>query len=258
VLLAKTLSEMGQRVLLIDADLRKPQMHHRLGINNLSGLSNLLTDDGQHWRQVVQTVPGYDNWSVISAGRRPPDPTRLLSSQRMHQLVAELTSCGDYDLVLFDTPPVLGLADAALVAEHCDGLMLLVSLGRVDRGLPRESVNRIRSSGAPLLGIVTNAIKETNQGANAYGYGYGKYGYGYGYGGAYGYGGYGYAAYDTSATYAYYAEPEAGEESTGTAKATPNKPIALPSTRSTTTNSWQHWRNELQQKQRRFMRWLDS
>ena len=55
--------------------------------------------------------------SVISAGRRPPDPTRLLSSQRMHQLVAELTSCGAYDLVLFDTPPVLGLADAALVAE---------------------------------------------------------------------------------------------------------------------------------------------
>lgn len=256
VLLAKTLSEMGQRVLLIDADLRKPQMHHRLGINNLSGLTNLLTDDSQHWRQVVQTVPGYDNWSVISAGRRPPDPTRLLSSQRMHQLVAELTSCGDFDLVLFDTPPVLGLADAVLVAEHCDGLMLLVSLGRVDRGLPRESVNRIRSSGAPLLGIVTNAIKEANQGANAYGYGYGKYGYGYG--GAYGYGGYGYAAYDTSATYAYYAEPEASEEGTGTAKATPNKPIAPSSSRADNSNRWQHWRHELQQKQRLFMRWLDS
>jgi len=199
VLLAKTLSEMGQRVLLIDADMRKPQMHHRLGINNLTGLSNLLTEESEHWRQVVQRVEGYENWSVITAGRRPPDPTRLLSSQRMHQLVAELTSCGDYDMVLFDTPPVLGLADASLVAEHCDGLMLLVSLGRVDRGLPREAVNRIRSSGAPLLGIVTNAVKEASQCASAYGYGYGKYGYGYGYGGAYGYGGYGYAAYDTSA-----------------------------------------------------------
>jgi succinoglycan biosynthesis transport protein ExoP len=182
VLLAKTLSEMGQRVLIIDADLRKPQLHHRLGINNLTGLSNLLTDDNLHWRDAVQSVPGYDDWSVISAGRRPPDPTRLLSSDRMHRLVTELTNSAEFDLVLFDTPPVLGLADAALVAEHCDGLMLLVSLGRVDRSLPREAINRIRSSGAPLLGIVTNSVKETGQGAAAYGYGYGKYGYGYGYG----------------------------------------------------------------------------
>ena len=74
VLLAKTLSEMGQRVLLVDADLRKPQMHTRLGLNNLSGLSNLLAEDDQHWSDVMQKVPGYANWSVITAGRRPPDP----------------------------------------------------------------------------------------------------------------------------------------------------------------------------------------
>ena len=74
VLLAKTLSEMGQRVLLIDADLRKPQMHVRLGLNNLSGLSNVLTEDDQTWRDAVQSVPGYDNWSVLTAGRRPPRP----------------------------------------------------------------------------------------------------------------------------------------------------------------------------------------
>ena len=175
VLLAKTLSEMGQRVLLIDADLRKPQMHVRLGLNNLSGLSNVLTEDDQTWRDAVQSVPGYDNWSVLTAGRRPPDPTRLLSSNRMRSLVNELEQSGQFDLVLFDTPPVLGLADAALVAEHCDGLMLLVSLDRVDRSLPKESVARIRSSGAPLLGIVTNALKPEKQSAA---YGYGKYGYG--------------------------------------------------------------------------------
>ena len=194
VLLAKTLSEMGQRVLLIDADLRKPQMHVRLGLNNLSGLSNVLTENDQTWRDAIQRVPGYDNWSVLTAGRRPPDPTRLLSSNRMRALVNELEQSGQFDLVLFDTPPVLGLADAALVAEHCDGLMLLVSLDRVDRSLPKESVARIRSSGAPLLGIVTNALKSEKQSA-AYGYGYGGYGYGY-------------AAYDTSAAYAYYANDE--------------------------------------------------
>jgi len=259
VLLAKTLSEMGQRVLLIDADLRKPQMHTRLGINNLSGLSNLLTGDDLHWRDAMQNVAGYDNWTVITAGRRPPDPTRLLSSQRMHQLVTELTSSGEFDLVLFDTPPVLGLADAALVAEHCDGLMLLVSLSRVDRGLPREAVNRIRSSGAPLLGIVTNAVKEASQGASAYGYGYGygKYGYGYGYGAAYGYGGYGYAAYDTSAAYAYYAEAEAESEATEQPKKRRSS-HTLKAASGEQATGWQRWRSELQRRQRRFMRWLDS
>ena len=94
MLLAKTLSEMGQRVLLIDADLRKPQMHVRLGLNNLNGLSNVLTEDDQIWRDAVQKVPGYDNWSVLTAGRRPPDPTRLLSSNRMRALVNELAQSG--------------------------------------------------------------------------------------------------------------------------------------------------------------------
>ena len=244
VLLAKTLSEMGQRVLLVDADLRKPQMHTRLGLNNLSGLSNLLAEDDQHWSDVVQTVPGYANWSVITAGRRPPDPTRLLSSQRMHALVKELADGNDFDLVLFDTPPVLGLADAALVAEHCDGLMLLVSLNRVDRGLPKEAVARITSSGAPLLGVVTNAIKPEQQ-AGTYGYGYGKYGYGkygYGYGYSYGYG-YGYAAYNSAAAYAHYADGDDSEtEESTTASATASR----------------RWRQTLRTRRRQFMRWIDS
>ena len=86
--------------------------------------------------------------------------------------------------MLFDTPPVLGLADAALVAEHCDGLMLLVSLDRVDRSLPKESIARIRSSGAPLLGHHHQRPQRRKAKQLPYGkYGYGKYGYGkYGYG----------------------------------------------------------------------------
>jgi capsular exopolysaccharide synthesis family protein len=214
VLLAKTLSEMGQRVLLIDADLRKPQMHHRLGVNNLVGLSNLLTEDDLHWRDALQTVANHDGWSVITAGRVPPDPTRLLSSARMGQLVRELADSGDFDLIIYDTPPVLGLADAALVAEQIDGLMLLVSLDRVDRSLPKEAVARIRSSGAPLLGLVTNSVKEQRQSSGAYGYGYGKYGYGYG--------GYGYGAYNPGTTYAYYAADDDQSSGNGQGNGTGN------------------------------------
>jgi capsular exopolysaccharide synthesis family protein len=176
VLLAKTLSELGKRVLLVDADLRQPQVHHRLGLNNLSGLSNLLTEEGSDWRSVLQTVPEHTSWQVLTAGRRVPDPPRLLSSDRMGQLVQDIAASGDYDLILYDTPPALGLADASLLAENLDGILLVVGLNKVDRQLPAQAVERIRSAGAPLLGIVTNSRVATGDRTNVYGYS--KYGYG--------------------------------------------------------------------------------
>ena len=179
VLLAKTLSEMGQRVLLIDADLRKPELRARGGLNSLEGLTNLLANDSQSWHNLMQQVPGHNDWYVITAGSRSPDPARLLSSKRMQNFVSEISDSGEFDLILFDTPPVLGLADTALVAEHCDGVILLVSLDLVDRGLPKEAANRVILSGAPLLGAVTNAIMHEVS-FSSYGYAY-NYAYNYGY-----------------------------------------------------------------------------
>ena len=182
ILLAKTLSELGQRVLLVDADLRKPQMHHRLGIDNLVGLSNILSEDQSNWQDTIQPVKSQENWWVLTAGRRPPDPARLLSSLRMHQLAKDLADSGDFDLIIYDTPPSVGLSDAALIAEHLDGLILVVSLNRVDRHLPKEAINRLKGSGTNVLGVVTNALKQERQSNNPYygaryGYGYGAYGY---------------------------------------------------------------------------------
>ncbi|QPN65895.1 polysaccharide biosynthesis tyrosine autokinase [Synechococcus sp. CBW1006] len=219
VLLAKTLAELGQRVLLVDADLRKPQLHTRLGLDNLLGLSHLLTGDTADWSSLLRPVPGHDNWQVITAGRRPPDPARLLSSARMRQLIEDLAASDRFDLILYDTPPVLGLADAALVAEHLDGLLLLVSLEKVDRDLPREAIARIRSAGVPLLGLVTNAVKQRSEAGSRYGYGYGRYGYGR----------YGYGGYDTLTAAAYYgataSAAEGGEEGTTAAAAPRRAPV---------------------------------
>ncbi len=210
VLLAKTLSELGQRVLVVDADLRKPQLHHRLGLNNLQGLTNLLTEEQRPWREVVQPVPDYPNWDVITAGRRPPDPPRLLSSARMGELVREIADTGGYDLVLFDTPPALGLADSALVAEHLDGIILLVSLGKVDRRLPAEALQRIQAAGAPLLGVVTNA-RLAREGLErpygGYASGSGRYGGGYGYGAD--------DPYDPALAYSYYRGDGGSEPTSG-------------------------------------------
>lgn len=228
MLLAKTISEMGKRVLLVDADMRKPQLHHRLGLNNILGLSNLIAEEHLDWRDVIQPVQGHPNWSVLTSGRRPPDPTRLLSSNRMHKIADELANCGQFDLILYDTPPLLGLADATLIAEYIDGLMLLVSLGRVDRSLPKEAIQRIRNAGTRFLGVVTNAVKEGAGGQQAYGYG-NRYQYGYGYGG-----------YDSRSAYAYYADSD--EE-------TALKPLEPAS------NSLKQRANKLRLK---FLTWIDS
>jgi capsular exopolysaccharide synthesis family protein len=170
VLLAKTLSELGQRVLLVDMDLRLPQLHNRLGLDNLEGVSTLLTDETRSWSDVVRDVPNYPNWQVITAGHPVPDPPRLLSSARVKTLTRELAGAG-YDIVLYDTPPALGLADAALLAEHLDGLLLLVSLNKVRRELPAEAIKRIEQAGAPMLGIVTNSGVPGASAGEAYGYG---------------------------------------------------------------------------------------
>ena len=90
ILLSKTLSEMDLKILQIDADLRRPQIHSRLGLNNLTGLSNILTDPDLKLSDVTQSVPGFKNWDVISSGTKPPDPTRLLNSQKMKLLSKKL------------------------------------------------------------------------------------------------------------------------------------------------------------------------
>ena len=115
ILLSKTLSEMDLKILQIDADLRRPQIHSRLGLNNLTGLSNILTNRELKLSDVTQSVPGFKNWDVITSGTKPPDPTRLLNSIKMNTFIKEIKESNKYDLIVFDTPPVIGLADSLLV-----------------------------------------------------------------------------------------------------------------------------------------------
>ncbi|MBO8240563.1 polysaccharide biosynthesis tyrosine autokinase [Prochlorococcus marinus XMU1412] len=160
VLLAKTLNDMGEKVLIIDADMRRPQIHSRLNLDNILGLSNLLTDNDINLEKVIQPLQNFKNLSVMTSGTIPPDPTRLLSSKRFKEILSEIKSSNKYDIILFDTPPVLGLADTILLSENLDGIILLVSLGSVDRSLPRESLMRLQTTKTNILGVVTNAIKD--------------------------------------------------------------------------------------------------
>ena len=171
--LAVILAQRGTRVLLIDADLRRPNVHHRFGLNGKLGLSTVLSGQTtlQESVQPVKEVPGLD---ILASGPVPPFPTEMLSSQTMTDL---LKLAGEqYDYVLLDSPPILSVTDGVLLSRQVDAVILVVRHGKSSKHIVRRGRDLLVRSGAPMAGIVLNAVD-----LNAPEY-YGYYGYsGYSY-----------------------------------------------------------------------------
>ncbi|HBB30535.1 MAG TPA: protein tyrosine kinase [Cyanobacteria bacterium UBA8803] len=154
--LAQAAAAMGERVLLVDADLRRPQVHVKTDLPNVWGLSNVISSEISV-DDVIQQSPWEENLFVLTAGQIPPDPIRLLCSKKMQNLVAYLQK--SFDLVIFDTPPLLGLADARVLAAHTDGIVMIVGLGRTDREVLKQVLYGLKTSNARVLGMVANGVK---------------------------------------------------------------------------------------------------
>jgi capsular exopolysaccharide synthesis family protein len=176
-LLGGSLANLGMKVLLVDGDLRRARLHRRFGLDNSRGFTELFgeqppsVDDLYQW-----TTP---NLAVLTSGPMVPDPARLLSSTRCAEVINEIKKT-PFDLVIFDTPPALELVDALLITEHLDGLIMLVSIGKVRRDLPIQLIRKINSLEIDMLGLVCNHRVFYNMGSSY------EYGYGYGYGSRYG------------------------------------------------------------------------
>ena len=154
--LARAAAAMGQQVLLVDADLRRPQVHEMLGLPNWQGLHNAIADDVDVKKLIVRS-PRDENLFVLTSGPVPPDPTKVLSSRKMQHLMAALSN--HFDLVIYDTAPLLGLADANLLAAHTKGLMLVVGLHQTEREALLLAFEDLKMAGIPLLGMVANNDK---------------------------------------------------------------------------------------------------
>lgn len=154
--LARAAAAMGQQVLLVDADLRRPQVHEMLGLPNWQGLHNVIAED-LDVEKVILRSPRDENLFVLTSGPVPPDPTKVLSSRKMQHLMATLSS--NFDLVIYDTAPLLGLADANLLAAHTNGLMLVVGLNQTEREALLLALEDLRMADIPLLGMVANNDK---------------------------------------------------------------------------------------------------
>ncbi|RFA08326.1 chromosome partitioning protein [Subtercola boreus] len=174
--LAIVTAAAGTKVVIIDADLRKPRLSTYLGIEGGAGLTDVLV--GRATLADVLQKWGTDELWVLPAGRIPPNPSELLGSLAMIKLIATLEA--EYDLVIFDAPPLLPVTDAAILAKHTGGALLIVGSGRVHRGQLKGSIAALQNVGSGIAGIVMTMLP--TKGPDSYGYGRYGYGYGYGYG----------------------------------------------------------------------------
>mgnify|MGYP002777786876 CR=1 FL=1 len=147
---------MGQRVLLVDADLRRPSVCVRLELPNLKGLSNVLTSN-LPLTQVIQQSSLEEKLFIMTAGQIPPDPTRLLASSRMRELMKDLEA--NFDLVIYDSPPIVGFADSVLLASNTDGCLLVVGLGHTEKAALQQALDYLKVANTPILGVIANSVK---------------------------------------------------------------------------------------------------
>ncbi|MFB2839409.1 GumC family protein [Floridanema evergladense] len=165
VYLAQAAAVLGQRVLLVDADLRLPKLHQRLELDNSFGLSTLIASENLDFDMVVQSSYLDSNLSVLTAGQVPPDSTKLLSSKKMQALMQKFEET--YDLVIYDMPP-FGLADVKILAPKVDGIIMVVGLNKTKASTFTKTLEELRSSSIGVLGIVANGSKDQDSSINSY------------------------------------------------------------------------------------------
>jgi succinoglycan biosynthesis transport protein ExoP len=172
--LALSIAQSGKRILLIDADLRKPQVHKLFGLSGDTGLVSIITGEADPGEVICpSSVPGL---SLLPCGPVPSNPAELLTAPRFKELLDVLRE--QFDFVLIDTPPLLAVTDPSVVAPRVDGVLLTLRLTKNGRPSAERAKEMLDTLGANVLGVVVNGIDRNGSGSYGYGYGYGGYGYG--------------------------------------------------------------------------------
>lgn len=171
--LARSLSENGKRVLFIDGDLRKSVILSRCQIDQtVKGLSHYLSGQCAFTEAVYMT--NVKNLHMIFAGPVPPNPAELLGSNAFKIVIEKMKTV--YDYIIIDTPPLGSVIDAAVIANECDGSVLVVKSGEISRRFARKIVDQLRMADCPILGAILNSVDmKKNSYGNYYGKYYGKY-----------------------------------------------------------------------------------
>jgi len=170
--LAITMAQGGNRVLLIEGDLRKPMISRMFGMDYVPGLSDVLLGSYE-WRKVVRTIsdimtgtlstddilqtPGIENLHILSSGTIPPNPAELIYSKAIGEFIAEVRAA--YDVVLIDAPPLLAATDAALLAAKADAVVMVYRVGRIPRGVLKRAKAQLDNVKANVIGVILNGLR---------------------------------------------------------------------------------------------------
>jgi len=170
--LALSMAQAGSKVLLVDADLRKPMVHRVFGLSREPGITDYVLGN-YHWKEVVNTIsdvmlgefgiddilktPGMDNMNFVTAGTTPPNPTEILSSNRFKEFLSEAGK--EYDYIFVDSPPILPVADATEIAPLMDGIFLIYTVGKIGRGVLKRAKSTLDNVEAKVMGVVLNQVK---------------------------------------------------------------------------------------------------
>jgi len=165
--LAVTYAQSDKQVLIIDSDLRKPTMHHTFAVSNRVGLTNILT--GQNSSKEVITESSIPNLFLLTSGPIPPNPSEMLASKRMKDLMIELLHHFDY--IIIDTPPALAVTDAQLVSTLSDGVLLVIDTESVKSGPAIKAKANLEHVQAKILGVVLNNMDRDHKEYYYYYYG---------------------------------------------------------------------------------------
>jgi len=154
--LAVTTAQAGRKVILVDCDLRRPTLHNIFNLKNDVGLTTMVVDDAAMESPPLQET-GVQGLQIVSSGPLPPNPSELLGSRRMEEIIAALLE--QADVVLFDVPPVVAVTDAAVLATKVDGVLLVINAGGTKRDYARAAKARLEKVNANLLGAVLNNVR---------------------------------------------------------------------------------------------------
>ncbi|MFD1031884.1 CpsD/CapB family tyrosine-protein kinase [Metaplanococcus flavidus] len=150
--LAVVFAQEGKKVLLVDGDMRKPTTHYTFHTGNTTGLSSVLTRQTTAEEAIRPTA--VENLDLLTCGPIPPNPAELLSSKSMDTLISQLMD--NYDLVIFDAPPILAVTDGQILANKCEGAILVINSGTTEKEMALKAKEAIESSNSRIIGAVLN------------------------------------------------------------------------------------------------------
>lgn len=151
--LALTMAEAGKKVLLVDCDMRRPSLHKKFKVSNLSGLSNMLIEDIDIYEASKNIV---DNLFLLTAGTIPPNPSEMLASKRMRGFLELMKK--NFDYIILDSPPVIAVTDAQILSTMSDGVLLVISSGEAEREAAARAKLLLENVKANIIGAVLNKV----------------------------------------------------------------------------------------------------